>query len=708
MAQQPEIAQISRGDLDFVYSILQTTTEPLSLKELTTKLGFEKTATELNQPLKKYDPNCRYEVGDLIYKEYNEPILVSSKNTEMFTGAVVLRVVNKIPYESFRCEMLEVDYNGGGLFRRHIDYMKKTKTQVLLPSNMDHQEREPELIPPEQDPRRHEIPITEKDLKKLAKNLEKALHHDQRFFGWGDKWALTEKQINIAEEKIQEIEQYILDKNHSVPTEELIHNVLDIPFNSQEYGLACMSLNALLSKKYRKKFVYTFPEKWGKWIHKEILERMTKNIPLLAPPIPSPPEIEKQKLSSSILEFPLKIYLGWRDILSGGVRLPLALKKELSSLEYILEDPEEEKEYSVFYFSSCHAFLGLQDIFEQFHVPQGASLTLEQRSKTRFRFWLKTSKKKISYPRLTYDSETDKFQKTDEEFFSYALPNKIIHIDEETLEHLLKLYPQREVNDLRELLILIYKEFSPEEERVLHYLKAFHLADFLRRTTQEAVEATLQSAPEFAESEKRKGVFIYHEKVKTEEELTEEAARVEKPAAEGLSLSETLIAQILEEERAAQEQQPEIPSPPLEAQEPSPTPEIVSPPEEKPAIEEQPLTPPEIKQPPSPEKEKPAKKSLKKKKHKGRLEPESGPRRRRGEKKFIEEKIELEEFEQEALIATKAKEDQEEVLPAPKAEKEKKKEEVKAFVGQAAGFGGIFAEKLKSALEEKKKTKDKK
>ena len=110
MAQQPEIAQISRGDLDFVYSILQTTTEPLSLKELTTKLGFEKTATELNQPLKKYDSNCRYEVGDLIYKEYNEPILVSSKNTEMFTGAVVLRVVNKIPYESFRCDMLEVDY----------------------------------------------------------------------------------------------------------------------------------------------------------------------------------------------------------------------------------------------------------------------------------------------------------------------------------------------------------------------------------------------------------------------------------------------------------------------------------------------------------------------------------------------------------------------------------------------------------------------
>ena len=32
--------------------------------------------------------------------------------------------------------MLEVDYNGGGTFRKYVDYMKKIKTQVLLPSNV--------------------------------------------------------------------------------------------------------------------------------------------------------------------------------------------------------------------------------------------------------------------------------------------------------------------------------------------------------------------------------------------------------------------------------------------------------------------------------------------------------------------------------------------------------------------------------------------
>jgi|Deesub1362B_J571_1020462.scaffolds.fasta_scaffold00002_451 hypothetical protein len=712
MAQQPEITQISAQDLDFIYDILAASTEPLRLGELTTKLAFEKTASELNQPIKKYDPTCRYEVGDLIYKEYNEPLMVSSKSTEMFTGAVVLRVVNKIPYESFNCEMLEVDYSGGGIFRKHIDYMKKTKTQVLLPSNLDGQGLEPEIVPHEQDPRLHEIPLTEKDLKKLERNLEKALHHDDRFFCWEDKWTLTEKQVAIPEEKIQEAENYIREKQHSVPTEEIIQNIFAIPFRAKEYALACMSFNALIHKKYRKKFVYTFPEGWGKWILKEILDEMSRDIPMIAPLI-SPPEEAVQQKTALVphLEFPLKIYLGWRDILSGGVRLPLALKKELSqAIEYILEDPEEEKEYSVFYFSNLHAFLGLKDIYDRFHVPQGASLTLERRTKTRFRFWLKTSKKKISFPQLTYDPATDTFKKTGEEFFSFALPNKIIHIDDESLDRLLQLYDQREVADLRELLVLIYKEFSPEDERNLHYLKAYHLVDMLRRTTQEDVEATLQYAPEFEESEKRKGVYIYHEKVKTEEELAVEEHPPERTAAEGLSLSETLIAQILEEERAAREKKEEK-VPPEEAIPPTAPPtetdeaavEAQPPVETQPAVEEPPVFrepgPPKIK-----EKEKKPKKAPKKKKQKIRVELEMGPRRRRGEKKFIEERIELEEFEHEALIATKAKEEaEEEILTREEKEKEKKKEAVKPFISQPTGFGGIFAEKLRSALEDKKK-----
>ena len=55
---------------------------------------------------------------------------------EPFKGPVVLTVVHKIGYKDYDCEMLEVDYTSGGTFRKYVDYMKKIKAQVLLPSNV--------------------------------------------------------------------------------------------------------------------------------------------------------------------------------------------------------------------------------------------------------------------------------------------------------------------------------------------------------------------------------------------------------------------------------------------------------------------------------------------------------------------------------------------------------------------------------------------
>ena len=93
----------------------------------------------------------------------------------------------------------------------------------------------------------------------------------------------------------------------------------------------------------------------------------------------------------------------------------------------------------------------------------------------------------------------------------------------------------------------------------------------------------------------------------------------------------------------------------------------------------------------------------KKKKDRIKEEQERAPRRRRGEKRFIEERIELEESEHEALIARKAEEAELEslVLPEkPKKEevKEKvKKEELEEYVSETPA-SSLFADKLKSAL----------
>ncbi len=89
------------------------------------------------QRIKKYDPYARYEIGDLIYKDYDETLTVGSRSVEHFKGSVILKVVGRTYFKSFNCDMIEVDYDGGSVFRKYVDYMKKTKTQILLPSNVE-------------------------------------------------------------------------------------------------------------------------------------------------------------------------------------------------------------------------------------------------------------------------------------------------------------------------------------------------------------------------------------------------------------------------------------------------------------------------------------------------------------------------------------------------------------------------------------------
>ncbi|GAF85784.1 unnamed protein product, partial [marine sediment metagenome] len=96
---------------------------------------------------------------------------------------------------------------------------------------------------------------------------------------------------------------------------------------------------------------------------------------------------------------------------------------------------------------------------------------------------------------------------------------------------------------------------------------------------------------------------------------------------------------------------------------------------------------------PAPKREK----FVKKKKLKG--ERDRVGRARKGEKRIIEEKIEIAESEQEALRAIKAevkKETGEEV------QTKEKKEKFKPYVSEEPIFG-VFAEKLKTALGKTKK-----
>ena len=348
MSEEPtQLTTVSGEDLGLVERELGPAPAPRSTRDLTAKLAFEKTATERTQDVKKYDPDVRYEVGDTIEKIYNEPLTVGSKSVEHFEGRVILKVVAKTTSKHFNCEMLEVDYPGGGVFRKYIDYMKKTKTQVMLPSNYDGRAKPAEIMSRGDDPRLTELPMTERDLRTLEKDLRLRLSKDPKFFSWNDLWQLASKRVDILPEKVRDIEAEFAATGKSATTEDLVRKHFGLEASSDLFDLTCLSLSALLEKKYRKEFILLADSGWGKWHLKSILNAMPVGLALSAPmaEVTDLEEIEKPEMSI-VQDFPIKIYLTWREILSGGIKVPRSLAKQLShAREYTFTDPDENKPY---------------------------------------------------------------------------------------------------------------------------------------------------------------------------------------------------------------------------------------------------------------------------------------------------------------------------------------------------------------------------
>jgi len=663
---------VSDADLALVERELARTPQPRSTHDLAGKLAFEKTATERTQDVKKYDPYSRYEVGDLIEKDYSEPLTVGSKSVEHFEGRVILKVVAKNYSKHFNCDMLEVDYPGGGVFRKYVDYMKKTRTQVLLPANCDGRDTTVAIMAKGDDPRLTELPMTERDLRTLEKNLRVRLAKDPNVFSWNDFWQLAAKRVDIPAEKVQEIESDFVATGHSAATEDLVRKLFGLEASSDLFDLTCLSLSALLEKKHKKDFILLADTGWGKWHLKSILNALPEGLALSAPMavVPELDELEKPEMSI-VQDFPIKIYLTWREIASGGIKVPRSLGKELShAREYIFTDSEEGRPYTLYYYPGQNFFLGLQDFYTQYNIPQGASLTLERTGPTTFKFWVKKSKKKMSVIRLGYDAERDEFADGGDDAYTFAEPNKIIYIERETLSHLLPLTATREGFDLRDFVVTIFSDpVLSTSAHSLHFLRAYHLIDLVRQTTQEDVEYVLLNSPEFTKSDKKKGVFTYREPFIPEEEEAGEAAYAEgagEPAPEAYTPEEAALEAVAEELLGVE------PGTGLREA------------EEEPRV---PVLPPEPGA---------AKKGKEFKKRKPKAEGEKGPRPKKSERRVIEEKIVEEESVQEALAAVKGKEDEgleqrarekkEEFKPAPKKEEPK---------------FGIFADLLKTALKKK-------
>jgi len=689
-AETTNLTTVTPDDLRLVRDELTASPRPLSLRELTEKLAFQKTAGQRARDVKKYDPESVYEAGDMIYKEYNEPLTVGSKNVEHFQGAVILTVVAKQAYHpAFHCEMLEVDYPGGGTFRKYIDYMKKTKTQVLLPSNCDRLAKPIEVLDKASDPRLTELPMTERDLRLLEKALRSGLVKSPEIFSWNDRFQLAAKRVDIPEEKVGDIEAGLASEAASAATEDLVRKHFGLEPSHDLFEIHCLSLDALLDKKHKKDFVLLSDRGWGRWHLKKVLNAMPDGLPLAAPTarLPELEALEKPEMSV-VSSFPIKIYLTWREILSGGVKIPRSLGKELGhSREFAFTDPEEKKAYTCVYFPAGNYFLGLGDFFAAKNIPQGTSLTLEKAGPAAFNFWVKKSKKKLAAPRLSYDAATDVFRDSGEDAFTFAEPNKIIYIERETLARLLPLAAGRDEKDLHELLALVFKTPGlTASGHELHFLRAYHLVDLIRHTTQEDVETTLLNSPEFSKSDK-KGIFIYQEPYALEPAVEAEA----EPGAEMTDEAPAFAPEAVAFDELEDEGGLVILSRP--SAETAFKPEFV-PPAPPPARPERPA-PLEKPAPGGPEP--PAKKEKPAKKKKPKAEGDRVVRPGKSERRIIEERIAEEESEAEALSAIKEKLEE----GAETRRDRERAEELKPEAKETPKFGGFFADVLKSALKKK-------
>ena len=143
MDKDNTLVLVTPDDIAFLEGELGQTRRPFALHELTGRWPSARRPASGPKWSRSTTPAPSTPSGDSIYKEYDEPLTVGSRVQEHFQGSVVLKVVRKTVDKPLGCDMLEVDYTGGGIFRKYVDYMAKTKTQVLLPSNCGLQSRRP-------------------------------------------------------------------------------------------------------------------------------------------------------------------------------------------------------------------------------------------------------------------------------------------------------------------------------------------------------------------------------------------------------------------------------------------------------------------------------------------------------------------------------------------------------------------------------------
>lgn len=487
----------------FLKEYLEKGEGPFSLDKVAEAYARQIMEERSLEPVKIYNPDCRYEVGDLIYKEFDEKLRIGRDKYEEFKGGAILRVVEKKYSKDLGCYMLALEYEGRGILEEHFKYLKRAKIGYYLPS---YELKECPKLAPENDPRKEETQPSEEIIKRSRKELMEIAEKDPEFCIWGNFIDIANKIPEPADEDIDRVEEYIKGKGESAATEELVERVLGKSKDDTSFGRWCLGLNKKLSEK-RLTFVLVSKKGFGKWNTWVNLVNLERNLPVkVKRKLPIFFSRSKVEIDAYLRDFEReekkresrnRYLLTWREVLSGAVRVKRGMRNLLKG-ELELEARESGRTYKLFYFPERNYILGFGKYFKENFVVQGAQLFLEWEG-DHFKVSLRKEKKPFHAPMLLYTPEGDRFTLKDAEISSEVDVDKRVFITREELAELMdRIEELRKIPDLTALIREVVKSFGEAEKGFLiHYLKIYHILDIIHGTPKGDVVKSLLGNEEF-------------------------------------------------------------------------------------------------------------------------------------------------------------------------------------------------------------------
>jgi hypothetical protein len=508
---------VGAAEMDFVREFLKGKTQPLDFADIVYQVALFKTRDNRKSRVKVYDPGCEYQAGDLIFKDYPGQLPVGNKKYITMDRGVILKV-EEARSRGGRDEIL-LSYEGTSDFRKYTEYLVKQKIDLLLPHKDEKPCREAEYITIDIDPRQTQAPLIERDFNILRKKLVTALNKEAAIAFSNGKVLLKENLKPIAPEVFTSIREFLKGRPLSESTEFFVENFCKVAPDAPDFAATCFALNIIMTSQYKIDLQQTSSAGWGKWHLISVLYHIKKNV-LVSEANPFLNKVsyadrknllqKRKKFEEQIFsEGETRYFLTQREVTSGAVRLKPGLYHFGDAVEIEAVDTFTHKKHTLYYYQDENLLLGFDKVFESYKALQGMTLVIEQTPAGELQFTVKTTKKGAITDKIVYDAEKKVFEVSGEKMASTVAPNKSIFLETEVFNALAeRLGEFRKVETYNKLFHKIFLEFGGREKNYeIHILRLYHILDLIAPVDLKLVEEVILSNPEFIPSEKIAGVF---------------------------------------------------------------------------------------------------------------------------------------------------------------------------------------------------------